>query len=44
MATKLMHIKPLYAIRMLKNNKTRQFGEYPTQRLVLEPWDCLFGS
>jgi hypothetical protein len=39
-----MHIKPVCATRMLKSNNTRQFGEYPTQRLGLEPWDRLFGS
>ena len=39
-----MHIKPVYATRMLKSNQTRQFGEYCTQRLGLEPWDCLFRS
>jgi len=39
-----MHIKPLNATRMLKSNKTRLFVEYCTQRLGLEPWDCLFRS
>lgn len=39
-----MHIKLLYAIRMLKNNISRQFGEYPTQELVLELWGRLFGT
>ncbi len=39
-----MHIKPLNATRMHKTNKTRQLGEYRTQRLGLEPWECLFGS
>jgi len=39
-----MHIKPLNATCMLKSNKTRQFGEYRTHRLGLEPWDCLFRS
>ena len=29
--------------RVLKNNEIRQFGEYRTQRLVLEAWDRLFG-
>jgi len=27
---------------VLKNNEIRQFGEYRTQRLVLEAWDRLF--
>lgn len=30
--------------RMLKSNELRQFGEYRTQRLVLEAWDRLFGG
>jgi hypothetical protein len=30
--------------RVLKNNEIRQFGEYRTQRLVLEAWDRLFGA
>ena len=30
--------------RVLKNNDLRQFGEYRTQRLVLEAWDRLFGG
>ncbi len=30
--------------RVLKNNELRQFGEYRTQRLVLEAWDRLFGG
>jgi hypothetical protein len=29
---------------VLKNNEIRQFGEYRTQRLVLEEWDRLFGA
>jgi hypothetical protein len=29
--------------RVLKTNELRQFGEYRTQRLVLEAWDRLFG-
>lgn len=29
--------------RVLKNNEIRQFGEYRTQRMVLEAWDRLFG-
>lgn len=32
------------SFRMFKNNEIRQFGEYRTQRLVLEAWDRLFGS
>jgi hypothetical protein len=31
-------------LRVLKNNEMRQFGEYRTQRLVLEAWDRLFGG
>jgi hypothetical protein len=31
-------------LRVLKNNEIRQFGEYRTQRLVLEAWDRLFGG
>ena len=29
---------------VLKNNEIRQFGEYRTQRLVLEAWDRLLGG
>jgi hypothetical protein len=29
---------------VLKNNEMRQFGEYRTQRLVLEAWDRLLGA
>jgi hypothetical protein len=29
--------------RVLKTNEIRQFGEFRTQRLVLEAWDRLFG-
>jgi len=29
---------------VLKTNELRQFGEYRTQRLVLEAWDRLFGA
>jgi hypothetical protein len=29
---------------VVKNNEIRQFGEYRTQRLVLEAWDRLFGG
>jgi hypothetical protein len=35
---------PSETFRVLKNNEVRQFGEYRTQRLVLEAWDGLFGS
>ncbi|MEH1907421.1 Eco57I restriction-modification methylase domain-containing protein [Nostoc sp.] len=35
---------PSETFRVLKNNETKQFGEYRTQRLVLEAWDNLFGS
>jgi hypothetical protein len=35
---------PSETFRVLKNNELRQFGEYRTQRLVLEAWDRLFGS
>jgi hypothetical protein len=35
---------PSETFRVLKNNELRQFGEYPTQRLVLEAWDRLFGG
>jgi hypothetical protein len=34
---------PSETFRVLKNNEQRQFGEYRTQRLVLEAWDRLFG-
>jgi hypothetical protein len=34
---------PSETFRVLKNNEFRQFGEYRTQRLVLEAWDRLFG-
>jgi hypothetical protein len=30
--------------RVLKTNDLRQFGEYRSQRLVLEEWDRLFGG
>jgi hypothetical protein len=33
---------PSETFRVLKNNEIRQFGEYRTQRLVLEAWDRLF--
>lgn len=32
---------PSETFRVLKNNETRQFGEYRTQRLVLQAWDRL---
>lgn len=32
---------PSETFRVLKNNETRQFGEYRTRRLVLEAWDTL---
>jgi hypothetical protein len=35
---------PSETFRVLKNNEIRQFGEYRTQRLVLEAWDQLFGG
>ena len=35
---------PSETFRVLKNNEQRQFGEYRTQRLVLEAWDRLFGN
>ena len=35
---------PTETFRVLKNNEIREFGEYRTQRLVLEAWDRLFGS
>jgi hypothetical protein len=35
---------PSETFRVLKDNEIRQFGEYRTQRLVLEAWDRLFGS
>ena len=34
---------PSETFRVLKNSEIRQFGEYRTQRLVLEAWDRLFG-
>jgi len=35
---------PSETFRVLKNNEIRQFGEYRTQRLVLEAWDRTLGS
>jgi hypothetical protein len=35
---------PSETFRVLKNNEIRQFGEYRTQRLVLEAWDQLCGG
>jgi len=32
---------PSETFRVLKNNEMKQFGEYRTQRLVLEAWDRL---
>lgn len=34
---------PSETFRVLKNNEIKQFGEYRTQRLVLEAWDKMFG-
>ncbi|MEH2206687.1 MAG: DNA methyltransferase [Nostoc sp.] len=33
---------PSETFRILKNNEIKQFGEYRTQRLVLEAWDRMF--
>jgi hypothetical protein len=33
---------PSETFRVLKNNEMRQFGEYRTQRLILEAWDRMF--
>jgi hypothetical protein len=35
---------PSETFRVLKNNETKQFGEYRTQRLVLQAWDRMFES
>jgi hypothetical protein len=35
---------PSETFRVLKNNEIKQFGEYRTQRLVLQAWDRLFDS
>jgi hypothetical protein len=35
---------PSETFRVLKSNEIREFGEYRTQRLVLEAWDRLFGG
>jgi hypothetical protein len=35
---------PSETFRVLKNNEIKQFGEYRTQRLVLEAWDRMFES
>jgi len=32
---------PIETFRVLKNNEIREFGEYRTQRLVLDTWDQL---
>jgi hypothetical protein len=37
-------VYPSETFRVLKNNEMRQFGEYRTQKLVLEAWDRLFGK
>ena len=34
---------PSETFRVLKKNELKEFGEYRTQRLVLEAWDRLFG-
>jgi hypothetical protein len=33
---------PSETFRVLQDNELREFGEYRTQRLVLEAWDRLF--
>jgi len=35
---------PSETFRVLKTNEIREFGEYRTQRLVLDAWDRLFGG
>lgn len=35
---------PSETFRVLKNNEMKQYGEYRTQRLVLDAWDRLFGN
>ena len=35
---------PSETFRVLKKNELKEFGEYRTQRLVLEAWDRLFGG
>ena len=35
---------PSETFRVLKDNESRQFGEYRTQRLVLEAWDRFVGD
>jgi len=35
---------PSETFRVLKNNETKKYGEYRTQRLVLEAWDQMFES
>ena len=32
---------PSETLRVLKNNEVREYGEYRTQRLVLDAWDRL---
>jgi hypothetical protein len=34
---------PSETFRVLKNNEIKKYGEYRTQRLVLEAWDRMFG-
>ncbi len=34
---------PSETFRVLKNNEIKKFGEYRTQRLVLDAWDRMFG-
>jgi hypothetical protein len=33
---------PSETFRVLKNNEIKRYGEYRTQRLVLEAWDRMF--
>jgi hypothetical protein len=35
---------PSETFRVLKSNEIRQFGEYRTQRLVLEAWNRVLGG
>jgi hypothetical protein len=35
---------PSETFRVLKNNETKKYGEYRTQRLVLDAWDQMFES
>ena len=34
---------PSETFRVLKNNEMREFGEYKTQKLILNAWNNLFG-